>query len=394
MLLGKNFDDIDATTIQSLIDASASESVHLDFKSETYGKSDDDKRELLKDITAFANTLGGHLVIGIEEKDGAASRLTPLSEIDIDQELQRLENIRLANIEPSIAGLRMKHIPMSSGSVIVINVPRSFNPPHRTTFKNSNRYYARHSSGAYELPLEELRLLFGEQRTIEERAKSFLGDRLLRIQAHDGVIPIPVSKGVLVLQLVPLPDFGTGRRIDVSTMHARRDFFRPIASDGNRSRINVDGYCSYMVGERCYRYTQIFRNGTIEAVTASMFRERDGMRFFPSLALPERLVGALSRYMLGLRALDATPPILVQISALGINGVHIGLGSAHDYDDAPPPFDRDVLQLPPSMISQYDDDGVYEPVIAEQMDFLWNAFDFERCFYFDEGGSWIGDQFR
>jgi len=39
MLLGKNFDDIDGATIHSLINNGASESVYLDFKRKSYGKS-------------------------------------------------------------------------------------------------------------------------------------------------------------------------------------------------------------------------------------------------------------------------------------------------------------------------------------------------------------------
>lgn len=58
--------------------------------------------------------------------------------------------------------------------------------------------------------------------------------------------------------------------------------------------------------------------------------------------------------------------------------------------DPPPPNEREELHLPPVIISDYRDDGNYERIVAEQMDFLWNAYDFERCFYFDEEGKWIG----
>jgi len=137
MLLGKNFDDIDGATIRALIHTGASESVHLEFKRGSYGNADADKKELLKDITAFTNTLGGHLIIGIDEADGTASALVPLSGIDVDQELQRLENITRSGIEPTIVGLRMKRIDVDSGSVIVIHVPRSFDPPHRVIIKTA-----------------------------------------------------------------------------------------------------------------------------------------------------------------------------------------------------------------------------------------------------------------
>ena len=387
MLLGKNFDDIDGATIQSLINNGAPESVHLEFKRETYGNADADKKELLKDITAFTNALGGHLIIGVDEEDGAASSLVPLSGIDVDQELQRLENITRSSIEPTIVGLRMKRIDVGGGSVIVIHVPRSFDPPHRVIIKNSNRYYARNSAGAYELSLEELRMLFGEQRSIEERATTFVGERFLRIQGNDGAMPIPVAKGILVMHLVPLPDFGAKRRIEIPALRAQHQFFLPIGAMDYSQRVNLDGCCVYRSGKVCHGYTQIFRNGSVEASTASMFRDQDGKRYLPSLAFPRKLCDALSLYMRGLRKLEASPPILLQISAMAINGVLMGVDS---FSDEPPPYDREVLHLPPTMITDYRDDGNYEPVIAEQMDFLWNAFDFERCIHFDQNGRWKG----
>lgn len=389
MLLGKNFDDIDGQTLQALISAGATESVHLDYKRETYGNADADKKELLKDVSSFANTLGGHLIIGMDEEDGAASALVPIAGLDVDQELQRLESIVRSGVEPTMVGLRMKRIDVAGGSVIVIYIPRSFNPPHRVIYKNSNRYYGRNSAGGHELSLEELRLLFGEQRSIEERARTFIGERFLRVQANDGAMPIPVADGVLVMHLVPLPDFGAGRRIDIAAMHAQHQLFRPMGSMGFSWRVNLDGYCVYRGGEVCHGYTQIFRDGSVEATSASMIPEREGRRILPSLGVPERLIEALNVYLKGLRSLEAAPPILLQISAMEIRDVRMGLNPGQ-FIDPPPPIERDTLHLPPSMITEYRDDDNYESVMAEQMDFLWNVFGFERCFYFDADGKWIG----
>jgi hypothetical protein len=388
MLLGKNFDDIDETTCQALIDAGASESVHLEFKLESYGSADKDKKELLKDVTAFANTLGGYLIIGINEQDGAASSIVPLSEIDVDQELQRLENITRSSIEPLIIGLRMKRIDVDGGSVIVIHVPCSFNPPHRVIFKNSNRYYARNSAGVHELSLEELRLLFGEARSIEESAKTFVSERFLRIQAKEGAIPLPTSDGIWIMHLVPLPDFTTEHRVDIQNLKKQLNNFWPIDAGGLDQRANLEGYCFYMPGEVCHGYTQIFRNKCIEATTASMSTKRDGNICFSDKYLPERLLITLQNYMKGLRELEASPPILLQISAIGINHMDTVRGSYAL--DNPSRYSREGLHLPPTVIAEYKENDNYSPVIAEQMNFLWNAFGHERCYYFDEDGKWIG----
>ncbi len=387
MLFGKNFDDIDETTCQALIDAGASESVHLEFKLESYGSSDKDKKELLKDITAFANTLGGYLIIGMDEKDGSASSIFPLSGIDVDQELLRLENITRTSIEPIIIGLRMKRIDVAGGSIIVIHIPRSFNPPHRVVFKNSNRYFARNSAGVHELSLEELRLLFGESRSIEERAKTFLGERFLRIQAKEGAMPLPTSDGIWVMHLVPLPDFAAEHRVDIQNLQKQFNNFWPIDAEGCNKRANLDGYCIYRPGEDCLGYTQIFRNKCIEATTASMSTERDGNIYFSGQYLIGRLLMTLQNYMKGLRELEASPPILLQISAIGIN--HMGTGRGEYALDNPSRYSREGLHLPPTVITEYEENDNYSPVIAEQMNFLWNAFGHERCYYFDEDGKWI-----
>ncbi len=389
MLLGANFDDISAETIQSLIDAGATETVHLDFKRDSYGNSDNDKKELLKDISAFANTLGGHILIGVDEEDGAASRIRPLVAIDVDQELLRLESITRTGIEPAIVGLRMKRINVDGGAVIVIHVPHSFSPPHRVIFRNSNRYYARNSAGTHELSLEELRLLFGQQRSIEQRAGAYLRERLLRLQGNDGEMPLPTLDGLLVMQLVPLPDFGAERRIEISTLQGQQQLFRPMGAMGFSSRVNLDGFCVYRGGEVCHGYTQIMRDGSVEAVSADMFSQPDGGRVVPSLGLPQVLIETLSHYMNGLRALESSPPVLLQISATNVNGIRMAVDPARVMFQ-PPPYNREVLHLPPTMITEYQGDGGYEPVIAEQMNFLWNVFGFERCFYFDENGRWTG----
>jgi hypothetical protein len=41
-----------------------------DYKRDIYGNSENDKREFLADVSSFANTIGGDIVIGIDEASG------------------------------------------------------------------------------------------------------------------------------------------------------------------------------------------------------------------------------------------------------------------------------------------------------------------------------------
>ena len=61
-------DKIDKDTINALIDDCVREDKTLDYKEKLEINSDNQKKEFLADITAFANSSGGDLVIGIREK--------------------------------------------------------------------------------------------------------------------------------------------------------------------------------------------------------------------------------------------------------------------------------------------------------------------------------------
>ena len=97
---------------------------------------------------------------------------------------------------------------------------------------------------------------------------------------------------------------------------------------------------------------------------------------------------SVSAYISGLRVLDVSPPILMKISFSGMSGV----GSLVDRYRllSPPPYERETLHLPHAILAEYRDDGTCEAMVAEKMDFLWNAYGFERCSLFDEQGNWLG----
>ena len=406
MLFDINFDDIDITIIRSLINNAQPEDIYLEFKRDRYGKSDKDKKEMLKDISAFANTFGGHIIIGIaEDNDGRASKIVPLSD-GIDKELQRMEEITNKLIQPTIIDLRMKRIEFNGGGIIVVRIPPSSNPPHCITF-GSNRYYGRHSSGVRELSRDQLcalvkkqteiktqvheshvdeRELLGNPLSSKEQAESFVLERIKCIQNGDGIMPLPISDGVLVIHLVPLPDFKRRQVIENSKFHELPKLFQPISyGESYAYKVNASDFCAYCSGGYYHGYTKIFPDGTIEATSANAFLPYTGYGLMiPSEVWAQNFINNLSKYMKGLYSLNASPPMLLQISAIVASGEKILL-----YAPRSTPYSREVLLLPSTTIVDYRDDG-YHPIIAEQMHFLWKAFGADRCPFFDNAGNWIG----
>src|SRR5579871_5907272 len=102
-----NFEAISEPDLVGQISAGVPEGILIDYKREQYGRSDADVKEFLKDISSFANTSGGHLIIGIDETGGVPTKIIALND-DPDQDLQRLESLARDGIEPRISGLRMR----------------------------------------------------------------------------------------------------------------------------------------------------------------------------------------------------------------------------------------------------------------------------------------------
>jgi predicted HTH transcriptional regulator len=100
-----SFDDLSERDLLDQIQAGVPEGVPFEYKRDMYGRTDAGVREFLKDVSSFANTAGGHLIIGMDETAGIPTAITPLIGIDSDQELQRLENMARDGLEPRIAGI-------------------------------------------------------------------------------------------------------------------------------------------------------------------------------------------------------------------------------------------------------------------------------------------------
>ena len=52
------FDDIDVQSLEALIETGVAEGILLDYKAGSYGRTDADIKEFLKDVSSFANTVG------------------------------------------------------------------------------------------------------------------------------------------------------------------------------------------------------------------------------------------------------------------------------------------------------------------------------------------------
>jgi hypothetical protein len=363
------------------------EGTRIEYKRQTYGGTDADKKEYLKDATSFANSVGGHLLLGIDASAGIASDLAPLVG-DADGEVLRLENLLRDSVEPRINGVQMAAVPVTGGHVFVIRIPRSWNAPHRVAFKGSNRFYARSSAGAFELGVEELRSKFNSSATAFQRAAEFRERRLALIASDEGVVPLAKVPGRLTLHIVPLG--GTGEvAVDLERAATdTSDLLRPIGASGWSPEFNFDGFANIRSGTEIFGYTQLFRDGSIEATKVRILATNEkGVTRIPARDFGDPLIKAIGAYMSALQRLGVSPPFSVMISLEGVRGAFLSYGQSQWMDD-PALIRQNVLLLPAIVIGEYGTAEAYQAAVRPAFDALWNAGGLSACTYFTADGLW------
>jgi hypothetical protein len=384
-----SFEDISERDLLEQIQTGVPEGVLFDYKRDMYSRGDSDVKEFLKDISSFANTAGGHLIIGVDETGGVPTGISALT-ADSDQELQRLENLARDGIEPRIAGLRMKAVPITAGGfVLVLRIPKSWNPPHRVSARNTNRIYGRNSAGAYEFSVEELRVVFTSAASALDRIRAFRAERLAKIDSGEAIVPLAQNLGRLVLHLVPVSAFGVGGQIDVERAHAAHNLLRPMNSMGFSPRINFDGFANlhHRSDGMCSSYTQVFRNGAIEAVKVGVVSNLDRGSFIPALSFDQLIFEVVPHYLSALQSLDVPPPVVLMITLQGVRGARLGVDPMRFLENQSP-IDRAVLELPEIIIERYGTEEEYQRAARPAFDALWNTGGFSRSQHYDKSGRW------
>lgn len=146
-IFGVRLEDLEASHITSLVKNQVSESFDLDFKSELYGGSDKDKRDLAGDVAALANTAGGVLILGVAEDDQARAESAPGVPLS-DDEVGRIQKIVASGVAPIPVFDVLSRADASTAGhgFIVIAVPRSPAGPHAVLVNQALRYPKRNGS--------------------------------------------------------------------------------------------------------------------------------------------------------------------------------------------------------------------------------------------------------
>ena len=333
----------------------------------------------------MANSHGGHLVLGVEETEGVATDLKGIEGLNLDAELLRMEQILRSGLEPTVSGIRMKAIPLANGrSVLLIRVPQSWSPPHRVIAKGYNRFFIRHSAGTHQPSVEELRVLFSQSASTLDRARQFRDERIATICAGEGNRPLRGS-GRLILHIVPSAAFSGMVNLDVEQLYARQQNFRLIDTMGMSPEFNFHGFINQGGGDENYGYTQVFRNGCLEATRANLVGNHDGHRVIAGLWLEREVFEVFSQFVEGLRDVGVPPPLIVMFTLEGVRGATYEV-QENQWGGHGHPLPQELMPLPECPLENYGTTADHHRAVQPAFNALWNAIGYPRSQFFDEEG--------
>lgn len=141
-LFGVSIDSISIDMLKKFISLEPEENLHLEFKQGDWFASEN-RNEISKVVSSFANSDGGILIIGVSEnKDKGVSRAAKIvgSPMDVRHSKETLENILSSNISPKIGSIRISRLEDNGYSIFILDIPRGGRVPYMASDK---RYYKR-----------------------------------------------------------------------------------------------------------------------------------------------------------------------------------------------------------------------------------------------------------
>jgi hypothetical protein len=388
MTLERPIDNVSRADLDGLVRNQIPESMTLEYKESLLLDKPDERKEFLRDITAFANTRQGHIVYGIREgrDKGVPGELCGMPVVNPDQWKLRIENVIRDGIAPRLYGTQIGD-PVAVGNdrfAVVIRVPRSFNAPHMVLL-GDDRFYYRTNAGRERLDVTGLHTLFGMADAVAVRTQAFRAERLSKIQSGD--TPVPLVRGLkFVLHMVPFDAFAPQVRHDLSEFATDPGVLanagRWEAPSGfERSRYNFDGLVTYHPhyneNEPGEWYTQCFRSGIIEAVNMEHNSRDKGNEKNPVKREYEGHVSrATQSYLKIQQDMGVAPPVFALLTLLDIKGRKLSYARKDMPGTAEPlpgaiAFREEHLVLPEIVLENFECD------VAKQMrpifEIVWNA---------------------
>jgi hypothetical protein len=372
--------------VQLVRDAIPESRTH-DYKRQFYGAGEDQAHELLKDVSAFANTIGGQIIIGIDDKAGTL-KIIGVDKDLVEAESRRMSQILRSGLEPRLDA-QIEPFELDGKTLVSVSVPASHLAPHRVKNGNKSFFYYRTNTISESMDIYQIRDAFSRTRGLLDNARAFRNNRLSAFDEKDSPV---IATGALkfVVHLSSL------RSSDEIFYTRPQDFPAEISLNylGGSSvlprHFNALGACYFQPTppEKLLRYVQVFRNGSIELIH-SMHRTNPDR--ISSETIESRLVQPTFDCCSYLENL-VPAPYVVQLSLIGCRGLEVTQITQYNYSGE---FAVDKVLCPEVILNEVlEDVELLKKELTHALDFSMQAAGFDNFSGLDANGNWIHYQRR
>jgi hypothetical protein len=371
-----------AKDLDVLMDAKVKENRFIEYKRELPATKDSDTKDLLANVSAFANSSGGTILYGIDEDQGEPIACTGIGSIDAQKTIERLSNIIGNSLDPPLRGFNFGVIAREDGQrVLVLQINQSASAPHMLN-KGSPKFYSRGVAGNVPMGSYEIRAAFLAAEGISEKVRTFVQERCQLIEARK--IDFDLSgEGQAVLHIVPIEAFSRPRTVSMVDLQAVERQFGPAVSPEARAHT----YCLEGIAATAWSsgkmvsYSLLFRNGCIEATCPC--RQNS---YFQEWNVAARFSAVAPSYEEILRTLGFTTPFFVSLTILGCQGTLVYIDSLkHDPTLETRPINKKVLSL--GILEWVEDPVDWLKVLRQFCELSSNAMGFPSSLSFKKDGT-------
>lgn len=366
--------DMTAETLREFLELAIPEGRHIDYKLRLSGDAPEaQKLEFLKDISAFANSDGGDLIIGALEPAEGRQVAVQLRGIERGDEVaHRMERAASSSIDPRIAGLQIRPIALGDDRfAILVHIPPSMVRPHMVTSVGNRGFYIRHTESSQSMSTHEIREAVLSSATVEARAREYM-DRREREAREYG--PADGHHPWFMLQAMPLIapdqpwDMSSDALRSILLVGAVGEFHKIPFFDSDRApRPTIDGIMAqHTIGSNPASVTEIHRNGYISAYV-SVIPSTD------AISVDDRYSDIFSAFSIFvqniLHAMDTNLPYVIRCKLIHANGL-IFHGSKYT-GVAVEPYRKDEICWPDYV--RNPGESISE-IVGEMRELFHNAF--------------------
>lgn len=371
-------------SLKQLIDNKITEDQSLEYKQDIFQNSKIENRvkyKMLREITAFANTSGGTIIVGIKEDDehnptelvGAG-----LTSSQFEEWHASFNQIVQANVLPRLYGLTCTPVPLDNNQIaIVISVPKSYSRPHCCRIEGRQEYHMRVGNIMCPMEIEDLRKAFLYTNGLQDKIRQFHNERISMILGNECIGDMGTGPKI-VFHIIPEWSFELGNTVDLESFRSNHSF-QPFSGSSWDHRYNIDGWCIFNqdhTNGRINTYTQVFHNGIIEAAEIRCLSNYKPNQIYDWNNLQGMFRKKLSDYGQLMESLNIQKPW--HIFATLLNGK--GYCTTNSWDGNSELLDRDVIQ---SLDGICTDENSMDDALKPVFDSLCHAFGYARSFLYD-----------